>query len=137
MKKRPPPAPEGRFHQPFASLASLLPAGGAPPDERTDAPAEAPGPDLPMRLAELGKLVVREEKKGRKGKTVTVVDGLLAGAAAELARPLARALGCGATVEDDNLVLQGQHADRVAAWLGERGARRVIVGARASKPGKG
>ncbi|HEX9603203.1 MAG TPA: translation initiation factor, partial [Myxococcales bacterium] len=41
---------------------------------------------------------------------------------------LKAALGCGGAVEDDALVLQGDHRDRVRALLEERGVRRISVG---------
>jgi translation initiation factor 1 len=39
-----------------------------------------------------------------------------------------RALGCGGTLEDGALVLQGDQRTRVARWLEERGVRKVTVG---------
>jgi translation initiation factor 1 len=42
---------------------------------------------------------------------------------------LKSALGCGGSIEADGaLVLQGDHRERVAAWLKERGVKRVSVG---------
>lgn len=77
------------------------------------------------------KVVVRRERKGRGGKTVTFVEGvLLQGEALEsFARDMKRALGCGATIEGGAVVLLGDIADRAAEWLSANGAPRVIRGA--------
>jgi len=86
----------------------------------------ATGPDL----SRCGKLTVSRERKGHGGKTATVVSGL--GLPARdldgMARALRRALGCGASVDGDRLVVQGDQVPRVQAWLGARGARRIVVG---------
>lgn len=76
------------------------------------------------------KLVVRKEKKGRGGKTVTRVDGLTGdpSALAAVARALAKALGSGATLEEGSILVQGAQSPRVAEWLRARGARQVVIG---------
>src|SRR4030095_12096022 len=81
-------------------------------------------------LSRSGKIVVRRERKGHGGKTVTVIDGLKLGRAqlGAGARIRRKALGCGARVEDGRLVVQGDLATAVATWLGAHGAARVIVG---------
>lgn len=70
-----------------------------------------------------GPVRVSREMKGRGGKTVTVVRGLpLDGAAlAELGKQLRTACGAGGTVKDGILEVQGDHAERVMAWLAARG----------------
>lgn len=59
------------------------------------------------------------EKKGRGGKTVTVVDGLPRNAAflKELCQELKRACGTGGAVSDDTIELQGDLRDRVREYL--------------------
>lgn len=121
-KKRPPDPSPPVAHNPFAALSALrdeLPAGDDP------APARPPEAAAPPPL---GKLVVRREKKGRGGKTVTRVSGLPPARLAELARDVKRALGCGATTEGDDLVLLGSVVDRAAAHLVELGAREIVKG---------
>jgi translation initiation factor 1 len=72
-----------------------------------------------------GKAVVRvgRETKGRKGKGVTVVTGIpLAGAALdELASRLNRSCGCGGTVKDGVIEIQGDHRDTLVAALEKHG----------------
>jgi translation initiation factor 1 len=50
---------------------------------------------------------------------VTLIGGLAGSAEylADIAKQLRRALGCGASVEGDTVVLQGDHQERAAAWL--------------------
>jgi translation initiation factor 1 len=122
-KHAPPPAPPGPFNAALSGLAARLgevPRAPAPPDP---VPPKPTGPPPPARA------VVRMERAGRGGKTVTVVEKL------EL-RPreleawlgeLKRALGCGGVVERGALVLQGDTRERVGAWLEKRGVRKVTV----------
>jgi translation initiation factor 1 len=78
----------------------------------------AAGESLPSRP---GKIVakLRMEKKGRGGKTVTVVAGLPRNAAflKELCQELKRACGTGGAVAEDTIELQGDLRDRVREYL--------------------
>ena len=73
---------------------------------------------VPLRS---GKIVakLRMEKKGRGGKTVTVVAGLPRSAAflKELCQELKRACGTGGAVAEDTIELQGDLRDRVREYL--------------------
>ena len=113
------------------SLADALAKRGLQVAPEASPPAEPPPPDPPATgdLARSGKIVLRRERKGRGGKTATVVAGLGLPARAldTLARDLRRALGCGAVVEDDTIVVQGDVVARVEPWLAARGARRIVV----------
>jgi translation initiation factor 1 len=101
------------------------------------APGSAPPPAEPaieagaVDLFRCGKLVLRRECKGRQGKTATVLSGLAPALGPDerqqLIRQLRRALGCGAAADGETIVLQGDLGERAAAWLIERGARRVVV----------
>ena len=73
--------------------------------------------DQPVPLKITAKL--RMEKKGRGGKTVTVIAGLPRNNAflTELCQELKRACGTGGTVSDDAIELQGDLRDRVRACL--------------------
>ena len=100
-------------------LASSGPGAGAPA-------LQAPSADPDLLV---GKAVVRQERKGRGGKTVTVIDGSAISRVPELdelARAMRKALGTGARVEGSKLVLQGDQREKAAAWLRGRGARVVI-----------
>lgn len=115
------------FNSAFAGLAALR--GDAPAAEPSVEP-EPPSPtDVADPVKSAPKLVARREKKGRGGKTVTCIEGFRAGAElSELARSMAKGLGCGATVEEGQIILQGAQSERAADWLRARGAKKVVVG---------
>lgn len=115
------------FDNPFARLAPLR--GELPPgDEPTAEPSIVEEAGSPLG----GKIVVRRERKGRGGKTVTVVEGvrLEGDALTGFAREMKRALGCGAVVESGVVVLQGAQEEAARAFLEKRGATRVVLGSR-------
>ena len=78
--------------------------------------ASEPVPARPMAK-------LRMEKKGRGGKTVTVVFGLPNNAAflKDLSQELKRACGTGGTATDDGVELQGELRDRVREFLTAKG----------------
>ncbi len=105
---------------PFAALDKLrdqLPVGEAPK------PAPTPVTKGPARA------VVRLEKKQRRGKEVTVVEKLgLKGAELESwLKQLKQTLGCGGTIEEDAIVLQGDFRKRLPELLTKLGVRAVTV----------
>lgn len=113
---------------PFAALAALRDALPQGPPIADEAARPAAPPDKPSKA--LGdKLVVSRSKKGRGGRTVTTIAGVPDAAAREaLALELRRALGCGASVEDALVVVQGDQAPRVRALLEAHGVRKIILG---------
>ena len=74
---------------------------------------------IPSRI--VAKL--RMEKKGRGGKTVTVIDGLPRNAAflQELSQELKRACGTGGTVIEGGIELHGDLRERVRDVLAQKG----------------
>ena len=110
---------------PFAALASLKES--LPPGEAKVAKAESKSP-VDKRFA--AKIVVAKSKKGRGGKTVTCVRGIDANEAQleQLAKELRQALGCGSSVEESEIIVQGEQTERVAKWLEAQGAKRVVIG---------
>jgi translation initiation factor 1 len=112
---------------PFAVLEGAfgdLPLGDvedtAPPPAQADASPPRPGE----------KIVLRREKKGRGGKTATIIEGLQRSddALQAMARELRRSLGCGAHVEAMTIVVSGAQTERVRDWLAARGATRLVIG---------
>lgn len=73
-----------------------------------------------------GIVRVWRETKGRKGKGVTVISGLASepAALAQLAKALKTACGCGGTVKDGTIEIQGDHGERVMDFLRAQG--RVV-----------
>lgn len=111
------------------ALRATLPTG---PNTTPQTPSvSAPQPSIKATAySRADKLVVRRERKGHGGKTVTRIEGLR-GTATELeaiAKELKRALGCGATVDASDVLVQGDQSDRVVTLLQARGANKVIVG---------
>lgn len=66
---------------------------------------------------------LRMEKKGRGGKTVTVVYGLPNNTEflKDLASELKKVCGCGGSTTEDGIELQGDLRDRVRAHLEKKG----------------
>jgi len=69
------------------------------------------------------KVTVRLDRKGRGGKSVTVVDGLQIPQRKmeELLRQLKAKLGTGGTIKDKSLEIQGDHRDVLMSSLKARG----------------
>ena len=79
---------------------------------------------VPLRPAGDGIVRVSRETKGRGGRAVTVVRGVVAlddAALAALGKRLRTACGSGGTVKDSVLEVQGDHADRVMGLLTAEG----------------
>jgi translation initiation factor 1 len=76
---------------------------------------------VPAKIA----CVLRLERKGRGGKTVTVVAGLPRNAAflAGLAAELKRACGTGGTATEDAVEIQGDHREKLRPLLAAKGWR--------------
>jgi translation initiation factor 1 len=70
-----------------------------------------------------GVVRVSRETKGRGGKAVTVVKGVLVDATAlgELGKQLKTACGTGGTVKDGVIEVQGDHCERVIQLLKAQG----------------
>lgn len=116
-----------------SKLGDLLTAAGVRVEPEKPAPAHESSRATSPAVIDFGgatKIVVRRERKGRGGKTATVVEGIRVAPSAleRIARELRRTLGCGAHVEDGCLVIQGDLASRVEQWLVSHGAPKVIVG---------
>ena len=110
---------------PFAALSAKK--DELPPAPKVDTPTSAPtAPAAPTWGS--AKIVLSRERKGRGGKTATRVRGLPETRLEELATKMKKALGCGATVEEADVILLGDVVERAAKWLRDEGAPRVIEG---------
>ncbi|HWA10707.1 MAG TPA: translation initiation factor [Opitutaceae bacterium] len=111
---------------PFAALGVAgLPAAG--PASLSPAPAAKPAAAARNR----GRVDVRRETGNRGGKTVTVVTGFVGIGLPEkeqLAKKMRAACGCGGTVKDGQIEIQGDQREAVARILTEAGFRPVFAG---------
>ena len=66
---------------------------------------------------------VRREVKGRNGKPVTTIQGVPAGTEdlKTLAGDLKRHCGCGGSVKDHVIIIQGDKTDQVMTFLKNKG----------------
>src|SRR5471032_2705574 len=100
-------------------LGSICPGCGWPEKDCKCSSQRVPSDAIPKRI--VAKL--RMEKKGRGGKTVTVVDGLPRNAALlkALSQELKRVCGTGGAVADGAVELQGDLRERVREVLLTKG----------------
>lgn len=84
-------------------------------------------PDLPPNQQNLR---VQVSRKGRGGKTVTVVSGFQAKSEtlADLLKKLKAQCGTGGTVKEDTLEIQGDHAQKLVQILVQIGYKAKISG---------
>ena len=86
-------------------------------------------PAAPVEKKGPARAVVRLERKQRRGKEVTVVDklGLPSSELEQWCRDLKQTLGCGGTVEESAIVLQGDFRKRLPDVLTKMGVRSITV----------
>ena len=84
-------------------------------------------PDLPPNQQ---SLKVQASRKGRKGKTVTIVSGFQhkPETLTTLAKDLKAQCGSGGTVKDNTLEIQGDHRDKLLAVLKAKGYQVKVSG---------
>jgi translation initiation factor 1 len=115
----------GLGQNPFGGLSSAgLPV--APPAVLAAAAAKTPAP-----AKNRGRVDIRREKEGRGGKTVTTVSGFMGIGLPEkeqLAKKMRAACGCGGTVKDGQIEIQGDQREPIARILTEAGFRPVFAG---------
>jgi len=112
---------------PFGMLSSEgLPVAAPPP--RGEPPPISPVNPVPKNR---GRVDILRETGNRAGKTVTVVAGFAGIGQPEkelLAKRMRAACGCGGTVKDGRIEIQGDQRETVARILAEAGFRPVFAG---------
>lgn len=68
-----------------------------------------------------GIVRVMRDRKGRGGKTVTVITGLPENELTALGQQLKKLCGSGGTIKDGNVEIQGDHCEKVEAKLSTLG----------------
>jgi len=84
-------------------------------------------PDLPP---EQQQLRIQASRKGRKGKTVTVISGFQHSPERlnALAKTLKGKCGSGGTVKDNTIEIQGDHVEQLVALLSQQGYPTKVSG---------
>lgn len=105
---------------------------GQPEHAGRCAPAPTGGAALVggQRVPNDGVVRIARDRKGRGGKTMTVITGLPGDEAAltALAQTLKRLCGSGGTAKDGVIEIQGDHRDKLAAHLTKLGHHVKLAG---------
>ena len=123
----------GLGQNPFAALSATgLPEKTGSPITETGKPGAAgPVRSQGAELRNRGRVDILRETGNRGGKTVTVVKGFTGIGLPEkeqLAKKMRAACGCGGTVKDGQIELQGDKREQVAKILADAGFRPVFCG---------
>jgi translation initiation factor 1 len=107
----------------YSSETGLVKQDKAPPQRKTK-------PKSVLTAPADGTVRLRRETKGRGGGTVIVISGIpLQGPALkELAGALKKRCGCGGTIKDGIIEIQGDHRDTLLLELQARGYRVKLAG---------
>jgi translation initiation factor 1 len=105
----------------FAAFSGLEIPGLAPSPAPPSKEQEPPSEPVSSPPAKKGRVILRRETAHRGGKSVIVVDGFApeidAAALETLGKRLRAACGCGGSVKNRTLELQGNQPDRIRNWL--------------------
>ncbi|NJK41585.1 MAG: translation initiation factor [Acaryochloridaceae cyanobacterium SU_2_1] len=116
MTQPKPPSSDRRVYNEFGSPSSFQST-----DQSTDRP------DLPPAQQ---SLKIQVSRKGRKGKTVTVVSGFQTKPATltDLTKTLKAQCGTGGTLKEGTIEIQGDHRQKLAEVLQKLGYRVKFLG---------
>ncbi|HSN77479.1 MAG TPA: hypothetical protein VL334_20600 [Anaerolineae bacterium] len=136
MTKKPPKVvystdPDDGPPSPFAELRPL--AASQPQPAPSALPAAQPPKNSAAAVPALqGNTPVRvgRERKGRGGKTVSIITGVMSREAGQqaLLKLLKSKLGTGGALEDGNIIIQGDHRERIVEILNELGYKAKVAG---------
>jgi translation initiation factor 1 len=125
--RRPTDGGQPLAHSPFDALAgSAFPAGASVPAAPTKS-----GSPTPVPPKNRGRVDILRSTAGRGGKTVTLVQGFVGIGGDEkerLAKQMQKRCGCGGTVKDGRIEIQGDQREAVAEVLVAAGFRPVFAG---------
>lgn len=115
---------------PFAVLEPL--ASKQPQPASSPPPAQPPKNPAAAVPALQGNTPVRvgRERKGRGGKTVSIITGVMSREAGQqaLLKLLKNKLGTGGTLEEGVIIIQGDHRQRIVELLNELGYKAKVAG---------
>jgi translation initiation factor 1 len=110
---------------PFGALSGA----GLPPAAAAGAPPQTAAQPAPAKNR--GRVDIKRTTAGRGGKTVTLVTGFVGIGLPEkeqLAKKMRNACGCGGTVKDGEIEIQGDQREKIAQILADAGFRPVFAG---------
>ncbi len=113
-----------------AGLPTVQPTANQAGRLGATAPAGLAKPQKPP-AKNRGRVDIKRTTAGRGGKTVTVVTGFMGIGLPEkesLAKKMRAACGCGGTVKDGDIEIQGDQRETIARILTEAGFRPVLAG---------
>jgi translation initiation factor 1 len=114
---------------PFAGLSSEgLPSA---PETQSETPAHKTASVRSTRPKDRGRVDIIRQTAHRGGKTVTVVKNFVGIGLPEkeqLAKQMQKTCGCGGTVKEGRIEIQGDKREEVARILTEAGFRPVFAG---------
>ncbi len=115
---------QGLGQNPFGALSGAgLPVASQPVASKL-APTNSPAKNR-------GRLDLKRTTAGRGGKTVTLVTGFVGIGLPEkesLCKKMRNACGCGGTVKDGDIEIQGDQREKIAQILTGAGFRPVFAG---------
>ncbi|MBP6508556.1 MAG: translation initiation factor [Opitutaceae bacterium] len=127
---------QGLGQNPFGALSSAglnQNTGSAKPESGKNEPAgaiQSPAAAT-QNQRNRGRVDIKRTTAGRGGKTVTVVTGFVGIGLPEkesLAKKMRAACGCGGTVKDGDIEIQGDQREKLAQILSEAGFLPVFAG---------
>src|SRR6185436_453063 len=110
---------------PFGALSGA----GLPTAQPAGQPAGKTAAAAPAKNR--GRVDIKRTTAGRGGKTVTIVTGFVGIGLPEkesLTKKMRNACGCGGTVKDGDIEIQGDQREKIAQILTEAGFRPVFAG---------
>jgi len=98
----------------YSTDPNFKPAQEEETQEETLAPAQQP-------------ITVKLETKHRGGKTVTLLKGFIGKEEdrEEFGKKLKTFCGTGGSVKDDEIIVQGDHRDKIMQWLTKQGYKKA------------
>lgn len=117
--------------EPFGQNPFAAPSSEGLPPAPAEIPAHKTASQRSTRPKDRGRVDIIRQTAHRGGKTVTVVKNFIGIGLAEkeqLAKQMQKSCGCGGTVKEGRIEIQGDKREEIARILTEAGFRPVFAG---------